>query len=195
MKVVILDYGAGNIQSVQFAFERLGIQAKLSKDKEDILYSDKVIFPGVGQASQAMKQLRATGLDVIIPNLEQDVLGICLGMQLMCRYTPEGQTNGLGIFDVDITRFDDTQKVPHIGWNQIEDLSSKLFLGLDSSSYMYAVHSYFVPKCDYTIATSTYGQVFSAALNYRNFYGVQFHPEKSSQGGALVLDNFLKLTT
>lgn len=195
MKVVILDYGAGNIQSVQFAFERLGVQAKLSNDKEDILSSDKVIFPGVGQANQAMKRLKATGLDVIIPNLKQDVLGICLGMQLMCQHTAEGQTDGLGIFDVDVIRFDDTQKVPHMGWNQIEALSSKLFLGLDSLSYMYAVHSYFVPKCNYTIATSTYGQTFSAALNYRNFYGVQFHPEKSSQDGALILDNFLKIKT
>ena len=193
MKVTLLDYGAGNIQSVQFALERLGINAVLSNNKEDILSSDKIIFPGVGQASQAMKQLKATGLNAIIPELTQDVLGICLGMQLLCKTTEEGSTTGLGIFDIDVKRFETNVKVPHMGWNLIENLKSELFKGLETPTYMYAVHSYYAPKCDFTIATSNYGTDFSSALQKDNFYGVQFHPEKSSRDGAMVLENFLKL--
>jgi glutamine amidotransferase len=193
MKVTLLDYGAGNIQSVQFALERLGVNAILSNNKEDILSSDKVIFPGVGQASQAMKQLKATGLDVLIPELKQDVFGICLGMQLLCKTTEEGSTKGLGIFDVDVKRFEANVKVPHMGWNLIENLKSELFMGLETPTYMYAVHSYYAPKCDFTIATSKYDIDFSSALQKNNFYGVQFHPEKSSQDGSKILENFLKL--
>ncbi len=193
MKVTLLDYGAGNIQSVQFALERLGVDAVLSNDKENILSSDKIIFPGVGQASQAMKQLKATGLNALIPELKQDVLGICLGMQLLCKTTEEGSTTGLGIFDVDVKRFEANVKVPHMGWNLIENLKSELFTGLKSTTYMYAVHSYYAPNCDLTIATSNYGVDFSSALQKDNFYGVQFHPEKSSRDGAMVLENFLKL--
>lgn len=193
MKVTLLDYGAGNIQSVQFALERLGVNAVLSNNKEEILSSDKIIFPGVGQASQAMKQLKATGLNTIIPELKQDVLGICLGMQLLCKTTEEGSTTGLGIFDVDVKRFETNVKVPHMGWNLIENLKSELFIGLETPTYMYAVHSYYAPKCDFTIATSNYDIDFSSALQKDNFYGVQFHPEKSSRDGAMVLENFLKL--
>jgi len=193
MKVTLLDYGAGNIQSVQFALERLGANAILSNNKEDILSSDKIIFPGVGQASQAMKQLKATGLDVLIPELKQAVFGICLGMQLLCKTTEEGSTKGLGIFDVDVKRFEANVKVPHMGWNLIENLKSELFMGLETPTYMYAVHSYYAPKCDFTIATSKYDIDFSSALQKNNFYGVQFHPEKSSQDGSKILENFLKL--
>lgn len=193
MKVTILDYGAGNIQSVQFALARLGVNAILSSDKEQILSSDKIIFPGVGHASEAMKQLNSTALAHLIPNLKQDVLGICLGMQLLCNSTEEGETKGLGVFDVDIKRFTNAVKVPHMGWNRIEDLKSDLFKGLNSNPYMYSVHSYYAPKVAQTIASSTYELPFSAALQYKNFYGVQFHPEKSSTDGAQILTNFLNL--
>ena len=193
MKVTILDYGAGNIQSVQFALARLGVNTMLSSDKEEILSSDKIIFPGVGHASEAMKQLNATGLAHLIPNLKQDVLGICLGMQLLCNSTEEGETKGLGVFDVDVKRFTNAVKVPHMGWNCIEDLKSDLFKGLNSNPYMYSVHSYYAPKVAQTIASSTYELPFSASLQYKNFYGVQFHPEKSSTDGAQILTNFLNL--
>lgn len=193
MKITILDYGAGNIQSIQFALARLGVNATLSNDKEEILSSDKIIFPGVGHASEAMKQLNTTGLAHLIPNLKQDVLGICLGMQLLCNSTEEGETKGLGVFDVDVKRFTNAVKVPHIGWNRIEDLKSDLFKGLNSNPYMYSVHSYYAPMVAQTIASSTYELPFSAALQHRNFYGVQFHPEKSSTDGAQILTNFLNL--
>ena len=193
MKVTILDYGAGNIQSVQFALARLGINALLSNDKEEILTSDKIIFPGVGHANQAMKQLRATALDELIPNLKQDVLGICLGMQLLCQHTEEGQTQGLGVFKSDVKRFNNSVKVPHMGWNLIEDLKSGLFKGLNPNPYMYSVHSYYAPVGPQTIASSHYELPFSAALQHNNFYGVQFHPEKSSSEGAQILTNFLDL--
>ena len=193
MKVTILDYGAGNIQSVQFAFARLGVNATLSNDKEEILSSNKIIFPGVGHASEAMKQLNVTGLAHLIPNLKQDVLGICLGMQLLCNSSEEGQTKGLGVFDVNVKRFTNAVKVPHMGWNLIEDLRSDLFKGLNSNPYMYSVHSYYAPMVAQTIASSTYELPFSAALQHRNFYGVQFHPEKSSTDGAQILTNFLNL--
>ena len=193
MKVTILDYGAGNIQSVQFALARLGVNATLSNNKEEILSSDKIIFPGVGHASEAMKQLNVTGLAHLIPSLKQDVLGICLGMQLLCNSTEEGEAKGLGVFDVDVKRFTNAVKVPHMGWNRIEDLKSDLFKGLNSNPYMYSVHSYYAPKVDQTIASSTYELPFSAALQYKNFYGVQFHPEKSSTDGAQILTNFLNL--
>jgi glutamine amidotransferase len=193
MKVTILDYGAGNIQSVQFALARLGVNATLSNNKEEILSSDKIIFPGVGHASEAMKQLNVTGLAHLIPSLKQDVLGICLGMQLLCNSTEEGEAKGLGVFDVDVKRFTNAVKVPHMGWNRIEDLKSDLFKGLNSNPYMYSVHSYYAPKVDQTIASSTYELPFSAALQHNNFYGVQFHPEKSSTDGAQILTNFLNL--
>ncbi|WP_431160182.1 imidazole glycerol phosphate synthase subunit HisH [Flagellimonas beolgyonensis] len=191
MKIVIIDYGAGNIQSIKFAIQRLGYEAVLSHDVDEILAADKVIFPGVGEASSAMEKLRATGLDKLIPNLKQPVLGICLGMQLMCHSSEEGNTEGLGIFDLDVVKFDSSVKVPQIGWNQISDLKSDLFKGIPEQSYIYLVHSFYAPLGKETIATSEYGLNYSAALQKNNFYGVQFHPEKSSEVGSHILKNFL----
>ncbi|MEH6407605.1 MAG: imidazole glycerol phosphate synthase subunit HisH [Leeuwenhoekiella sp.] len=193
MKLVIINYGAGNIQSLKFAFKRLGITAILSDDKEEIQNADKVIFPGVGEASSAMKKLRHTGLDEIIPTLKQPVLGICLGMQLMCNSSTEGNTKGLGIFDVDVVKFSSQVKVPQIGWNQISDLKSPLFTGIPEDSYMYLVHSFYAPACTEAIATTNYELDYTSALQKDNFYGVQFHPEKSSTAGEQVLKNFLEL--
>mgnify|MGYP000483327243 CR=1 FL=1 len=193
MKIVIINYGAGNIQSIKFAIQRLGYKAILSDDVEVIKAADKVIFPGVGEASSAMKKLKATGLDKLIPTLKQPVLGICLGMQLMCRHCEEGNTTGLGIFDVDVVKFNNSLKVPQIGWNQIENLQSELFKGINEKEYMYSVHSFYVPLNDETIATTTYGLKYASALQEKNFYGVQFHPEKSSTAGEKILQNFLEL--
>ena len=193
MKVVIINYGAGNIQSIRFAFERLGIHAELSDSAEEIKKADRVIFPGVGEASSAMEKLRATGLDELIPELKQPVLGICLGMQLMCNFSEEGNTRGLGIFDVDVVRFNHGVKVPQIGWNTIDRLKSPLFDGIEDKEFIYLVHSYYAPVCDDTIAVSDYGMTYSSALSKNNFYGVQFHPEKSSKIGAKILENFIKL--
>jgi glutamine amidotransferase len=193
MNIVIIDYGAGNIQSIQFAFKRLGVDAVLSNSIDEIQNADKVIFPGVGEASSAMKMLQESGLDKIIPALKQPVLGICLGMQLMCSYSEEGNTTGLGIFHDKVVKFNKEVKVPQIGWNQISNLKSDLFKDVQENEFMYLVHSYYAPACEETIATSTYGLGYSTALRKDNFYGVQFHPEKSSVGGAKVLENFLKL--
>ena len=193
MNIVIIDYGAGNTKSVQFAFKRLGLEAKLSSDAEIILSADKVIFPGVGEASNAMKQLKDSQLDVIIPRLKQPVLGICLGMQLMCNSTEEGKTEGLGIFDVEVKRFSNSVKVPQMGWNTINGLKSNLFDGLNNGEYMYLVHSYYAELCQETSSTTDYGLLYSSALQKDNFYGVQFHPEKSSFAGEQVLKNFLKI--
>lgn len=194
MKLVIINYGAGNIKSLQFAFKRLGVEAILSNDTETIKKADKVIFPGVGEASSAMKKLKETGLHKLIPTLKQPVLGICLGMQLMCNYTEEGQTEGLGIFDVDVLKFDSTiVKVPQIGWNTITNLKSELFRQVSEHSFMYLVHSYYAPISTETISTSEYQIQYSSALQKDNFYGVQFHPEKSSNDGEQLLKNFLNL--
>jgi imidazole glycerol-phosphate synthase subunit HisH len=193
MKVIIIDYGAGNIQSIQFAFQRLGINAKLSNSIDEILSADKVIFPGVGEASQAMQMLEKSKLNLLIPNLKQEVLGICLGMQLLCKHTEEGNTKGLGVFDVDVKRFSNAVKVPHMGWNTIQNLQSGLLNNISEDSYMYSVHSYYASIGMQTIACSEYELEFSAALQSDNFYGVQFHPEKSSKDGAQLLQNFLNL--
>jgi len=193
MKIVIINYGAGNIQSIKFAIQRLGFQAVLSDNEAEIRDADKVIFPGVGEASSAMAMLKSTGLDKVIPTLKQPVLGICLGMQLMCNYCEEGNTKGLNIFDVAVKRFNGNEKVPQIGWNQIENLKSDLFKGIHEKEYMYLVHSYYVPVNKETIATTNYGLKYASALQEKNFYGVQFHPEKSSKAGAEILRNFLKL--
>lgn len=193
MKIVIIDYGAGNIQSIKFAIKRLGYEAVLSKDAGEISNADKVIFPGVGEAGSAMKMLRSTGLDKLIPTLKQPVLGICLGMQLMCKYSEEGNTQGLGIFDVNVVKFNDELKVPQIGWNQIFNLESQLFQGINENEYVYLVHSYYVPDCEETIAKTEYGVEYTSAIKKDNYYGVQFHPEKSSDAGAKILENFLKL--
>ncbi|MEJ2162033.1 MAG: imidazole glycerol phosphate synthase subunit HisH, partial [Robiginitalea sp.] len=186
MDLVIVNYGAGNIQSIRFAFQRLGYTLELSSDPKRIRKADKVIFPGVGEASSAMHKLTESGLDLVIPELKQPVLGICLGMQLMCRSSAEGSTRGLGIFDVDIVRFPDDLKVPQIGWNSIHELKSPLFKGLREDEYIYLVHSYYAPICTDTIAVSDYGFPYSAALARDNFFGVQFHPEKSSTPGARI---------
>ena len=193
MKLVIINYGAGNIKSIQFAFKRLGVQAILSNDPEMIKAADKVIFPGVGEAGTAMKMLRKSRLDSLIPKLTQPVLGICLGMQLMCKHTEEGHTNGLGIFDVNVKRFSNAVKVPQMGWNTISDLKSDLFKDIKDSEFMYLVHSYYVELCDERIATTNYELEYVSALQKHNFYGVQFHPEKSSTAGEQVLKNFLDL--
>lgn len=193
MKIVIINYGAGNIQSIKFAIRRLGYEAVLSHDGNEIRSADKVIFPGVGEASSAMGKLRATGLDAVIPELIQPVLGICLGMQLMCNFSEEGNTEGLGIFDTNVVRFTNSVKVPQIGWNQIVNLKSELFNGIDEKEHIYLVHSYYAPLCQETIAESEYGIPYSAALGKQNFMGTQFHPEKSSAVGARILQNFLDL--
>lgn len=193
MKIVIIDYGAGNIQSIIFAFNRLGFNPVLSSNVEEIKAADKVIFPGVGEASSAMQKLRESGLDKLIPTLKQPVLGICLGMQLMCNGSEEGNTKGLGIFDVDVVRFNNTVKVPQIGWNQVTHPKAPFFNGIKNNEYMYLVHSFYAPICDDTIATANYGLEYTVALQKDNFYGVQFHPEKSSVAGEQLLKNFLKL--
>ena len=193
MKIVIIDYGAGNIQSIKFSLQRLGFDAVLSHDYTEIQTADKVIFPGVGEASTAMQKLKTTGLDTLIPNLTQPVLGICLGMQLMCTYSQEGNTSGLGIFDVEVQKFNNGLKVPQIGWNRITNLKTPLFNKIKESTYMYLVHSYYVPVCQETIAITDYGLDYSSAMQKDNFYGVQFHPEKSSLAGEQLLKNFLEL--
>ena len=193
MKLIIIDYGAGNIKSIQFAFKRLGIDAILSNNIDEIKTADKVIFPGVGEASSAMKMLRESGLDKIIPTLKQPVLGICLGMQLMCNFSEEGNTKGLGIFDVEIKRFSNAVKVPQMGWNTVSNLKSDLFTGVKEKEFMYLVHSFYAENCKESIATTTYETSYAAALQKDNFYGVQFHPEKSSLAGEQLLKNFLEL--
>lgn len=193
MKIVIINYGAGNIQSIMFAIERLGFKAVLSNNPDEIKAADKVIFPGVGEASYAMRMLQESGLDSLIPNLKQPVLGICLGMQLMCNKSEEGNTKGLEIFDVDVIRFTPKVKVPQMGWNQIYNLKSPLFEGIDENEYMYLVHSYYAPNCSESIATTNYEVEYASALQKNNFYGTQFHPEKSGDIGEQILANFLKL--
>ena len=193
MKIVIIDYGAGNIQSIKFAIKRLGFDAVLSSKEAEIRNADKIIFPGVGEASSAMRKLRATGLDAVIPTLNQPVLGICLGMQLLCNASEEGNTIGLRVFDVDVIKFTKDVKVPQIGWNQINDLKSDLFSNITENEYMYLVHSFYAPLCSETIATTDYGVPYTSALKKDNFYGVQFHPEKSSSAGEKVLENFLRI--
>ena len=193
MKIVIIDYGTGNIQSIMFAIQRLGYVAVLSHDIEEIKSADKVIFPGVGEASSAMKKLKASGMDTLIPQLQQPVLGICLGMQLMCNYSEEGKTKGLGIFDANVLKFSNNVKVPQIGWNVVSNLKTNLFDKIQEKEYMYTVHSFYVPICVETIATTDYELLYSSALHKNNFYGVQFHPEKSSSAGEQLLKNFLEL--
>ncbi|WP_297805609.1 imidazole glycerol phosphate synthase subunit HisH [uncultured Polaribacter sp.] len=193
MKLVIIDYGAGNIKSIQFAFKRLGVDAVLSNDINEITAADKIIFPGVGEASSAMKMLEQSGLNKIIPALKQPVLGICLGMQLMCNYSAEGNTKGLGIFNVDVKKFTNTVKVPQMGWNVVYDLKSDLFKGIKEKEFMYLVHSFYAEGCDEAIAKTDYEIEYASALQKDNFYGVQFHPEKSGIKGSKILENFLNL--
>ncbi len=193
MKIAIIDYGAGNVQSVLFALERLGFEGIVTNDLNTIKNADKVIFPGVGEASSAMKMLVDSGLDVLIPTLKQPVLGICLGMQLMCKHSEEGNTNGLGIFDVNVLKFSNQVKVPQMGWNTIYNLKSPLFSGIKENEFMYLVHSYYAPLSENTISTTNYELEYSTALQRNNFFGVQFHPEKSGVFGEQILKNFLNL--
>ena len=199
MQLVIIKYNAGNIQSVLYALERIGVEALVTDDEALIKSADKVIFPGVGEASTAMSYLKERGLDTIIKYLTQPVLGICLGMQLMCAYSEENDTDCLGIFEEQVKKFNPdtiTQsdlKVPQIGWNTIADLQSPLFADIKENSYCYFVHGYYAAKGEHTIATTDYVLPYSAALHKNNFYGVQFHPEKSAAIGEQILKNFIKL--
>ena len=191
--VVIIDYGAGNIQSVKYALNRLGVEAVLTSDINEIKSADKVIFPGVGRAKFAMEKLKKAGLDKLIPTLTQPVLGVCLGMQLMCDFTAEDNTKGLGIFPVEVKEFEKTLKVPQIGWNQISELKGELFNNVDEDSFCYFVHSFYIPDNKYSIATTNYGIKYSSAIQKDNFFATQFHPEKSGDIGEQILKNFLDI--
>ncbi len=196
MDVAIIKYNAGNIRSVDYALRRLGVEATITDDKERLLAADKVIFPGVGEAETTMLHLEANSMDQFIKDLKQPVLGICLGMQLMCSSSEEGDTHCLGIFDVPVKRFVSLRhedKVPHMGWNTISNCKSRLFDGFNSDEFVYFVHSYYVPLCDDTAAVTDYIHPFSAALHKDNFYATQFHPEKSGSTGEQILKNFLAL--
>tara|TARA_R110001592_G_scaffold146888_2_gene371100 strand:- start:1112 stop:1696 length:585 start_codon:yes stop_codon:yes gene_type:complete len=193
MSVVIVDYNAGNVQSVTYALERLGVSPVLSADPEVIRSADRVIFPGVGEASTAMRFLKERKLDEVIKDLKQPVFGVCLGLQLMCTHSEENNTDCLGIFDVQVKKFEPTLKVPQMGWNNLEHTTGPLFEGIEADSYVYYVHSYYAETSDYTIATTDYVNTFSAALNKDNFYALQAHPEKSGKIGERILQNFLSI--
>ncbi len=196
MELKIIKYNAGNIQSVLYALERIGISADVTDDAEEIKKADKVIFPGVGEASSAMRYLQERKLDKLICGLSQPVLGICLGMQLMCRYSAENATHCLGIFEEEVKLFKVTEpgiKIPQIGWNTIFNLGTPLFKDVPEQSYCYFVHSYYASIGEHTIGTTDYIMPYSSALHKNNFYGVQFHPEKSAAIGEHILKNFLDL--
>ena len=202
MNVAIVKYNAGNVQSVLYALQRLGINAVVTDDHEKIAKADKVIFPGVGNAFSAMQYLKERKLDQLIISLKQPVLGICLGLQLMCNFSEEGNTKCLEIFDAAVKKFDESvfkdknlipYKIPHMGWNTIYDLSSSLMDGIDEKSYVYFVHSYYAELSPQTVATTNYIHPFSAAMQKDNFYGVQFHTEKSAATGEKILSNFLNV--
>lgn len=193
-QIVIVKYNAGNIQSVLFALERIGVQALVTDDKESISSADKIIFPGVGEASTAMNYLKERKLDQVIQSAKQPLLGICLGMQLLCNHSEENDTQCLGLFDVEVKKFtSDTLKIPQIGWNNIHIKDNPLFKGVADHGYCYFVHSYYAELNERSIATSNYEIDFSCALAKDNFYGVQFHPEKSAETGEQILKNFLAL--
>ncbi len=197
MNLKIVKYNAGNIQSVLFALERIGVMAEVTDDIEKLQTADKVIFPGVGEASTAMEYLESRKLDKVIKDLKQPVLGVCLGMQLMCAYSEENDTICLGIFREKVIRFvpsstDENYKVPQMGWNRIYDVKSELMTGVNEE-YCYFVHGYYVPLNENTIAVTDYIQPYSSAINKDNFYGVQFHAEKSADAGERILRNFLNL--
>lgn len=196
MKVAVIKYNAGNVKSVEIALERLGISPVLTDDPAELLSSDKIIFPGVGEASSAMEYLKNHQLDTVILNATQPFLGICLGMQLMCLHSAENDTSCLGIFQENVLQFDVNKihlKSPQIGWNNIYNLNTSLFKGITENSYCYFVHGYFATLGEETIATSEYGLEYSAALNHKNYFGVQFHPEKSADTGSKIIQNFLEL--
>lgn len=196
MKVAIIKYNAGNIFSVLYALKRIGVDAVVTDDFDTIRSADKVIFPGVGEASSAMAYLQEKRLDNLIKSLTQPVLGICIGLQLMCRHSEEGNVDCMGIFDVDVKKFDNSNvpelKIPHMGWNTLSCKDNALTEGVDGA-YAYFVHSYYAPTCDNTIATCDYITPFSAALHRNNFYATQFHPEKSGDIGERILKNFIEL--
>lgn len=193
MKLVIIKYNAGNIRSVRYALERIGVEAAVTDDPEEIRRADKVIFPGVGEASSAMQYLRERKLDQVIRELKQPVLGICVGMQLLCRHSEENDTPCLGVFDLTVRKFPSTAgKVPQIGWNNIHDLHNPLFSGVPENAFVYFVHSYYVEHGPDTAATADYGIPYSAAIQRGNFYAVQFHAEKSADAGTRILTNFIE---
>lgn len=189
----IVKYNAGNIQSVLFALERIGVSAEVTDSPELLQAADKVIFPGVGEAGSAMRYLRERNLDQVIKELKQPVLGICLGMQLLCKHTEEGDTDCIGVFDNSVRRFTVDLKVPQVGWNTATQLSGPLFQELGKDPWFYFVHSYYASLGNNTIAKTDYGGMFSSALSNHNFYGVQFHPEKSAEAGEKLLKNFLSI--
>lgn len=196
MNVAIIKYNAGNIYSVDYALKRLGIEPVITADKEILRKADKIIFPGQGEAGTTMRYLKENRLDELIKDLKQPVLGICIGMQLLCRFSEEGNTGCLGVFDVPVLRFrpeKQEDKIPHIGWNNLANLKSDLYKGLSEGNFVYFVHSYYVPANEYTIAVTDYIQPFSASMHKNNFYATQFHPEKSSAAGEKILRNFLQL--
>ncbi len=196
MKIAIIKYNAGNIRSVDYALQRLGVEAHITEDHDEILSADKVIFPGVGEARSTMAYLKSKNLDVLIKSLKQPVLGICLGLQLMCKHSEEGDTKCLDIFSIEVTKFKPSSKivkVPHMGWNALTNLKSPLFENVDEKSFVYFVHSYFAEQSEFTIATCEYLTHFSAALKKDNFYATQFHPEKSADVGSKILENFLNI--
>ncbi len=201
MNIAIIKYNAGNVQSVLYALQRLGVNAIVTDNHKEIAAADKVIFPGVGNASSAMQYLKGTGLDQLIISLQQPVLGICLGLQLLCNFSEEGDTKCLGIFDAEVKKFDESSfqnknlvpvKIPHTGWNNIYNLASPLMNSVNENSFVYYVHSYYAELSPQTIATTDYIVPFSAAMKKNNFYGVQFHTEKSAVTGKQILSNFLK---
>lgn len=196
MNVAIIKYNAGNIFSVDYALKRIGINPIITSDKETLMEADKIIFPGVGEAETTMKYLKENKLDILIKDLKQPVLGICLGMQLMCKFSEEGNVDCLGIFDTDVKRFSPSRhedKVPHMGWNTIANTNSKLFDGFSNEEYVYFVHSYYVPLNEFTAAETNYILPYSSALHKDNFYATQFHPEKSGKAGERILRNFIEL--
>ena len=196
MKVAIVKYNAGNIRSVDYSLKRLGVDAHITDDHEEIRSSDKVVFPGVGEASSTMRHLKQNGLDLLIPDLKQPVLGICLGLQLMCNHSEEGDVNCMGIFPLEVKKFVTETflvKIPHMGWNTIDELKSPLFEGVNEEEYVYFVHSYYAEYSKYTIARTGYLNYFSAGLSKDNFFATQFHPEKSGLAGSRILENFINL--
>ena len=195
MQVAVVKYNAGNIYSVMNALKRLGVEPLLTDDAQQLRQADRVLFPGQGEASGAMAYLREHGLDQVIRSLTQPVLGICIGQQLLCRHSEEGDVDCLGIFDAEVKRFSPTRhedKVPCMGWNRIYDTKSELMTGVEGQ-FVYFVHSFYVPSCPETIATADYIQPYSAALHKDNFYATQFHPEKSGSVGERIIRNFLEL--
>lgn len=193
MNIAIVKYNAGNVCSITNALNRLGIEPIITDNAEYLSTADKIIFPGVGEASSAMQYLKAHRLDDLIKNLKQPILGICLGMQLLCRFSEENNTDCLGIFDLDVKKFSSSLKIPQIGWNSINNLSSELFKGINNDEFVYFVHSYYAEIGKNTIATTDYGISYSSALHKNNFYATQFHPEKSGIVGAKIIENFINL--